>query len=320
MKTDVLLQSLVGQIRKRTPSGSNMAFMLGDILSIGKEAVYRRLRGEVPFSLYEAALISQKTGISLDEIVGSAPREHALLYIDPMRFESPREEDYRNYLKSLEYLRRMGENPAAEMGCCANVVPVTFMIKYRSLAEFKVFQWMYQYEPIANVKPLHEMDYPAECDDMCREIVAAHRNIPSSYYIFDSLMFANLVGQIRYFTGVHLIRKEEKLRIKADLLSLIDEMETIATHGAFETGTKVRMYISNFDLEATYNCYDSGTDNRTIIKFFSLDSIKTADTFIFEKMKNWLDSLKRTSVLVSESGEMQRIQYFSRQRALVEGL
>ena len=33
-----------------------------DTLYIGKEDVYRRLRGEVPFTLQEAALVSRKLG------------------------------------------------------------------------------------------------------------------------------------------------------------------------------------------------------------------------------------------------------------------
>ena len=34
-----------------------------DTLCIGREAIYRRLRGEVPFTLEEAALISRKLGV-----------------------------------------------------------------------------------------------------------------------------------------------------------------------------------------------------------------------------------------------------------------
>lgn len=320
MKSDVLLKSLLERVKDRIPSGTNMANMLGDILCIGKEAVYRRLRGEVPFSFYEIALVTEKLGISVDGIVGSSTPGHALLHIDLMRFESPREEDHRQYARSLTYLRRLSDYPDAEVGYSAQVIPVPFMIKYRSLAEFRVFMWMYQYEPIDKVKPFHEIDYPRECNDLCQDLVTAHRSIPYAYYIFDSMMFTNLIGQIRYFTGVHLIRPEDRERIKADLLALIDEMETIAARGVFETGKKVQMYISNFNLEATYTYYDAGPDSLSVIKLFSLDSLKTRDAAILDKMKNWIASLKRTSVLISESGEMQRVQYFNRQRDLVEGI
>ena len=38
---------------------------------MGKEAVYRRLRGEVSFTREEVALISRRLGISIDQIIGN---------------------------------------------------------------------------------------------------------------------------------------------------------------------------------------------------------------------------------------------------------
>ena len=38
---------------------------------MGKEAVYRRLRGEVAFTIDEVALLSKKLGISIDQIIGN---------------------------------------------------------------------------------------------------------------------------------------------------------------------------------------------------------------------------------------------------------
>lgn len=46
--------------KEKMPTGTNLANTLMDILYIGKEAIYRRLRGEVPFTLAEAAVISRK--------------------------------------------------------------------------------------------------------------------------------------------------------------------------------------------------------------------------------------------------------------------
>ncbi len=53
-----------------------------DIISIGKEAVYRRLRGEVPFTFYEVSLLSQSLGISLDQIVGTNRAEGAVFNLN----------------------------------------------------------------------------------------------------------------------------------------------------------------------------------------------------------------------------------------------
>ena len=50
--------SLIEAVKEKLPLKENLANLLIDTLYIGKEAIYRRLRGEVPFTLEEAALIS----------------------------------------------------------------------------------------------------------------------------------------------------------------------------------------------------------------------------------------------------------------------
>lgn len=65
-----MVNELIGVMRERIPKGSNLANSLMEILCMGKEAIYRRLRGEVAFTFEEVSLISQHLGISLDKIVG----------------------------------------------------------------------------------------------------------------------------------------------------------------------------------------------------------------------------------------------------------
>lgn len=70
MITSELNTGLIDAVREKLSPKENIANLLMDTLFIGKEAIYRRLRGEVPFILEEAALISRKLGVSLDKIVG----------------------------------------------------------------------------------------------------------------------------------------------------------------------------------------------------------------------------------------------------------
>ena len=53
MTTDLLNNNLIEALKMKIPDGANLANELMDVLYIGKEAVYRRLRGEVPFTLAE---------------------------------------------------------------------------------------------------------------------------------------------------------------------------------------------------------------------------------------------------------------------------
>lgn len=63
--------ALIGAIQNSTPEYTNAAAILTDKLNIGREAAYRRLRGEVPFTFGEAGVLSAQMNFSLDRTVGA---------------------------------------------------------------------------------------------------------------------------------------------------------------------------------------------------------------------------------------------------------
>ena len=64
--------ALIEAIHAHTPQHSNPASLLMDMLNIGREAAYRRLRGEVPFTFGEASALCARMHFSLDRVVGLA--------------------------------------------------------------------------------------------------------------------------------------------------------------------------------------------------------------------------------------------------------
>ena len=64
---DSIVNELITAMKDRLPPGQNLANFLTDTLCIGREAVYRRLRGEVAFTIDEVAQISYKLGISIEK-------------------------------------------------------------------------------------------------------------------------------------------------------------------------------------------------------------------------------------------------------------
>lgn len=81
--------NLIEAMKEKLPLKGQLADMLMDTLYIGKEAVYRRLRGEVPFTLQESALISRKLGISLDKIIGLSFKSNAMFNINIVDYDDP---------------------------------------------------------------------------------------------------------------------------------------------------------------------------------------------------------------------------------------
>ena len=115
--------NLIEAMKEKLPLKGQLADMLMDTLYIGKEAVYRRLRGEVPFTLQESALISRKLGISLDKIIGLSFKSNAMFNINIVDYDDPFESYYNILEKYVSLINTMPDDPNSVMGTSANIIP-----------------------------------------------------------------------------------------------------------------------------------------------------------------------------------------------------
>ncbi len=312
MITNELNTGLVNAVREKLPSKENLANTLMDILYIGKEAIYRRLRGEVPFTLAEAAVISRKLGISLDKMIGVSFQNNAVFDMNIVDSSQPLETYYSILEKQVELFRKVKEEENSEIGTSSNIIPLTLSLNYNMLSKFRLFKWMYQNENI--------MEIPQKIVDKQKEYASAVAHIRSVDYIWDNMIFSHLVNDIQYFCDVHLISDEDKNLLKEELLSVVDDLEELAARGKSKTGNDIKIYISNINFEATYSYLETDTIQLSLIRIYSINSITTQDSEMFRGLKEWIQSLKKFSTLISESGEMQRIQFFKQQREIIDAL
>lgn len=316
MITNELNTGLVNAVKEKLPSKDNLANALMDILYIGKEAIYRRLRGEVPFTLTEAAVISRKMGISLDKMIGVSFRDNAVFDMNIVSSDKPFEAYYSILEKQVDLFRSVKEDETSEIGTSSNIIPQTLSLKYNMLSKFRLFKWMYQNENI-KCKHFEEMEIPQKMVEKQKEYSDLVSHIHSVDYIWDNMIFSHLVNDIQYFCSIHLITDEDKDMLKEELFLLIDEMEELSARGKSKAGNDVKIYISNINFEATYSYLDTSSTQLSLIRIYSINSITTQDQEMFRGLKEWIQSLKKFSTLISESGEMQRIQFFKQQREIV---
>lgn len=131
MITNELNTGLVNAVREKLPSKDNLANALMDILYIGKEAIYRRLRGEVPFTLTEAAIISRKLGISLDKMIGVSFQDNAVFDMNIVGSNKPLENLlFHGLEKQVELFHAVEEDENSEIGTSSNIIPQTLSLNY----------------------------------------------------------------------------------------------------------------------------------------------------------------------------------------------
>lgn len=164
------------------------------------------------------------------------------------------------------------------------------------------------------------MEIPEKLIDKQKEFVNLSQLFQTTNYIWDKEIFIRLVNEIKFFLNINLISEDSVKRIKKELLVLLNELEEISAQGKYSSGKDVKIYISDINFESTYSYVETDIYHQCLIGVFSINSITSKDDLLFQHLKAWIQSLKKYSTLISQSGEVQRIHFFNRQQELVTSL
>lgn len=315
-----ILNELISTMRERIPQDMNLANTLADILCMGKEAVYRRLRGEVSFTIDEVALLSQKLGISIDQIVGSHVSNKVTFDLNLLHASSALESYYEiinRYLKIFDYMKT---DNTTEVYTASNSLPFTLYSSYENLSKFRLCRWMYQNGDIKTPHSLEEMSVDDRLVNVHKKLSESIRQCPKTFFIWDTNIFYSFVKEIKYFASLNLISKDDVMHLKEELLQLLDVVEHLSIKGEFSENKKVAFYLSNISFEATYSYIEKHDYQVSLLRVYSINSMDSQSSYICQMQRNWIQSLKRHSILVSESGEAQRIAFLQKQLEVINTL
>ena len=320
MKNDFLFKNLIEALHDRIPQRGKLADMLTELLGIEKEAVYRRLRGSVPFSFQELYTIAIYMGFSLDSIaenISPVTRQMTILLSD---FPHPSENDYKKLEDFISNIHRLKEDPDSESGAIGSIIPMSLCVPYQYIYKFNLFKWSHQFGNQKKIKPYAETYIPERLTQINQIFIEGVQSSPKSIYIIDRRIIKYLVNDIRFFFDIRLLKSEDILLLKEDLHLLIGDLERYAVTGQFDTGSKVDIYLANVHIDANYNYINATNYKLTMIHTFTFSDSFSFDEVVFQNMKNWLIFLKRTSTLISEGNVTERIRFFEKQKQTIDSL
>ena len=319
MNNENLNNRIISVIKDITPPHKSVATLLMEVLNIGKESAYRRLRGEVPFSFQEVVDIASNLNLSIDSIIDSKNDQRAAFnfrLFDPASF-------MRDYFMKLSanvnLLRKMKKTAHSKVLSANNSLPSVFYLHHTNLSKFRLFAWIYQMSPESQLS-FKNMEIPSEVLDMQKSYIAESRFIKEAYFILDRNIFYSIKYEIEFFRQLNILDDTDVKLIKSDLLEMLNELEMIAITGKHRTGTAVHLYLSSIVFDSTYTLYEyDGTDVSTF-RVFILNSIESQSQAICKRQKQWIESLRRFSTLISQSNDIQRADYFNSQREVVNSI
>lgn len=320
MRKDTPNESIIALLKEKIPNHAKLTNFLTDLLILEKEAVYRRLRGEVPFPFSEIVAISRKLNFSLDNLCGTISPRSRPFQMKLVEHYEPTTTDYVMLQEYVDVIKSARTASYSEFGSISSILPVNFIARYPLLYRLYMMKWMYQYEAPGTTKKYTEIYPTQQIVDINNAFLKEIQNISFSYFIFDQQLFYYIVNDIKYFHSIHLLSEEDVHLLKKELFFIIDDLEQLMAKGCWSNGNKIQIHFSTLHFETTYNYFQTDGIFLTMIQSYALNAIASTDEMVFNKMKMWIQSLKRTSVLLSESGEIQRLLFLEKQRSYIEGL
>lgn len=312
--------SLLNAIKKYIPDNINPAGFLMELLHIERSAAYRRLRGEIRFTFEEASLIAKKLEFSLDLIIDA----DNILKVSPFRmctveYETPDEIDYEILDEYMDLIKLAQQDPLSILTVSANMVPQQIYIQYESLLKFFFLKWIY-YNEDKQTRPYDSVKIPERMLQILHKSFDAHLEFKKTCYILDNDIFQYLINDIRYFLSIGLLEEKDKESIRSEIYDMINYLEEMCITGKNKKGNDVQIYISNLSLEKTSFTIRILNYYIAIIEVCVFNGVATKSKKSFEKISGWVQARCRTSTDITCCGELQRIDFFNKQRKFLETL
>lgn len=319
-KTD-LHDEFINELGKRFPKKIDLVNYLQDTLKFEKENIYRRLSGKVNFSVREMGIIAKSLDMSVDSIMYKRENIQWL----PFMLESPLKIHSMDMLADIvdhnfSRLQHMTRDEPGESGNIYSSLPLEFFVSCPMIMKFMFFKWGNYFVRSDEYSNFSEWELP----ERISSIMARHSdiyNFHKSFYIWDSSMIWTLVREIDTFHKMNIITAEEKEGIKEELKELLSRLEKILNGTytpAIPLSTEMDFYVSSMHVGLTSCYYHAGDKHLAMLQTnFSFSKIENSSEG-FEKIKEWIESFRDISTLLSRSGRVERRLFFDTQYKTID--
>jgi len=306
----------IDELISRTKSKSEIASYLMDAVYMSKESAYRRLRGEVPFTLSEACALAKRLDISLDDIVFK--KSGKLIYELKMDPEALLDYHYEKLFEHENSYKLFSSAPTHIMTAW-NVIPYSMFFPYENLSKIYYFKWLHLVQPYSRHLKFADLVWPDHIKEVVKKL--GNTTFPDSdiTYIFDRNIFKRFINEIQHYHTLEMFSDEDLNVLKKEFLELLEVIENVTETGTGRGGNKYSVYLSDIDFDHNYT-YVGGEnfENAYMDNIYMMNTIYTTNPKIVNAHKNFIESLKKYSTLISVSGHLERQMFFNEQKKLVQ--
>jgi hypothetical protein len=304
---------LVELVLKNIPSNVKPVSFLMERLELSRESAYRRIRGEIPFSVEELANLSMHLNFSIDDVMNGIKKDRASFDFIPATSDS-----YSAFLMMLQknylHVKKLAESHNSETIQALSRFSPICQVFHDQIFKFTYYKWLHQNKETSSNFTFSELVLPPDLSIWQKKIQGEVKKVANNTIILDPNIFLNLIQDVAYYYQRNLINRGELAAIKTEIADLIRVYEVMARTGVLDPGASVYLYLSPLCISANigYSYYDN--IHTAFFWIFTVNPIRIYNSEICLIQKKWLNSLKRQSTLISQSNEILQTEFFNTQR------
>jgi len=312
-------ERFVKKVLDAIPSHLKPVEYLMEILNISSVSVYRRINCKVPFTYDEMVILSSKLGFSSEEIFNSASNDRAVFMIQD-RTGASFQEYFLNVLKGYyENLEKETKAENRKAILSMNNVWLIHTLGTDNLLKFIYYKWFLQMSPVSFKCYMEDVHIPASILEQRDKITHQLQVLTNTTFIIDRLVYFNTMQDIQYYYRRKLINKKELLLIAEDLRVLMDYAEKQIVKGTY-SGVTHYFYLSYLNLYSNSIYVECDDSVQSFFYEYNIRPLRTTNKKVCDAHKNWLESLKKDSVLISASNEILQMDFFNKQNKYLNDL
>jgi len=309
------LAAITQKFRKK----SDAVDEISSLLNIGKDAVYRRLRGDSELTLEQLFTLANKFSVSVDQIIFENSK-NALFTINSFKNPVHKFDDY--LLGLISSLETGLSLPNAKITYATAEIPLFLYGMFPEIMCFKLYVWgktVWNMDHILRTPFSFDLFSPYTMD-LIKESSDKYMNIKTTE-LWCLNIFDNTLNQIEF------VMTNGNFKNGTDALLICDALTDFSKHVCrmAETGKKFTRDSNPEHSDIPFELFHNElvfTNNTVLLKSENLNAVystfdspnflMSTDKRLFEHTERWLHGIKQKSDYITEVSEKNRNLFFNR--------
>ena len=289
-----------------------LADVVCNVLKVGSDSTYRRIRGEKELTLNELTSLARYFDISLDSIINYESSNIMFKYT-PLDLN-----DMNNYYAYMDDLANLfdtiSKSKDKEIFSMALDIPVAHFMPFFDLTIFKIYTWFNSVNKlqITYDEFVSKLDIP-RLSAIYEKICNAYYQIPTTE-VWTRNTIEPLIRLLDFYSDLNCFEKKDTLpTLCHQFLQMIDNIDAYTLKEKKEYNGKsvfFRMYLSPVDIMNDFMITKHNGINVTSIKLYTINGIFTSNEYFCSEVEKWMKDTITKSVYLSGDSARERFKFF----------